>query len=300
MPSSASARLTEQRNPRSAGIDRRDTDDILGVFDDEDRAALEAVAAVRRELGLAIDWVVEALGQGGRLLYVGAGTSGRLGVLDASECPPTFGVSTDLVVGIIAGGDAALRRSVEEAEDHPEDGAQAMRDHDVAATDVVLGIATSGRTPYVLGALAEAHTRNARTILLSCTSPEPNLADYVALFITPLVGPEIITGSTRLKAGTATKLVLNRITTIAMIRLGKTYDNLMVDVQATNEKLRDRAQRIVMEVAGVDVATARRALAESQGNTKLAALMLMRGLSAPEARQVLEEKGPALRKALLS
>jgi N-acetylmuramic acid 6-phosphate etherase len=221
-----------------------------------------------------------------------------LGVLDASECPPTFGVSPELVVGIIAGGDRALRHAVEGAEDSAEEGAQAIASREVAERDVVIGIATSGRTPYVLGALREAHRRGARTALLSCTPPDEDLRTFVDGFLTPLVGPEILTGSTRLKAGTATKLILNQITTIAMIRLGKAYDNWMVDLQATNTKLQDRARRIVMAITGVDVFRAQAALDAAQGRVKTAIVMVAHGLEADAATRHLEAHRGHLRSAL--
>jgi len=298
MSCDSTVRLTERRNPRSIAIDERSTRDILDVFHAEDRAAVEAVAKVRDSVEAVIDAVVAALSRGGRLFYVGAGTSGRLGVLDASECPPTFGSPPGQVVGIIAGGDAALRRSVEAAEDDPTHGARAIRERDVGCDDFVVGIAASGRTPYVLGAVEEAHKQGARTALLSVTPPSDDVGAFVDVFITPIVGPEIIAGSTRLKAGTATKLILNQMTTAVMIRLGKVHDNLMVDVQATNAKLRDRARWIVMEVAGVEADAADTALARADGRAKVACLMLMRGLSAEEAHRLLDPVGRSLRAAL--
>ena len=294
----AQERLTERRNPASIGIDRKSIPEMLRIFHEEDRKAVAAVEAVAEAVAEAIEWVEAAFRRGGRLFYVGSGTSGRLGVLDASECPPTFGVSPERVVGIIAGGDVALRRSIEAAEDDAEAGAEAIRTYRIDERDVVVGITTSGRTPYVLGALREAHRRGARTVLLSCTPPESELGAFVDGFITPLVGPEIIAGSTRLKAGTATKLILNQITTIAMIRIGKVYDNWMVDVQATNSKLRERARRMVAEIAGVDAETAQRALNAASGDTKVAILMLSGEMDAEEARQVLAAHGDSLRAAL--
>jgi len=291
-------RLTEQRNVRSVGIDRLSTPEILDVFHAEDRRAVEAVVAERENIARVIEWIVEAFSRGGRLFYVGAGTSGRLGVLDASECPPTFSVPPTMVIGIIAGGDAALRHAVEGAEDSFDDGAHAIGEHDVGERDVVVGIATSGRTPYVLGALQEAHRRKAKTVLLSCTPPDEALGEYVDGFITPLVGGEIIAGSTRLKAGTATKLVLNQLTTTAMIRLGKVYDNWMVDLQATNSKLRDRARRLVRDIARVDEETAERVLARCGGSVKTALVVLRRGVSPEEARALLDAHGGRLREII--
>lgn len=280
-------RLTEHRNPRSVGLDRLTTLEMLDLFHVEDRAAVEAVVAERENIARVVEWIVEAFRRGGRLFYVGAGTSGRLGVLDAAECPPTFSVPPTMVVGIIAGGDKALRSAVEGAEDFSEEGVQAIQDHDVGACDVVVGIATSGRTPYVLGALQEAHRRGAKTVLLSCTPPEESLRVYVDGFITPLVGPEIIAGSTRLKAGTATKLVLNQLTTCSMVRIGKVYDNWMVDVRATNSKLRDRARRLVRDIAHVDDEVAQQALDAAGGSVKVALVMLAKSVSPEEAQLIL-------------
>jgi N-acetylmuramic acid 6-phosphate etherase len=298
MSDDLACRLTEQRNPRSAGIDTKSARDILEAFHEEDRVAVAAVEGERDHVARAVEWVAAAFAAGGRLLYVGAGTSGRLGVLDASECPPTFGVSPELVVGIIAGGDMALRQSVEGAEDSRRAGAEAIRAHAVGPPDVVVGIATSGRTPFVLGALGEAHRRRAKTVLLSCTPPESSLSRFVDGFITPLVGPELITGSTRLKAGTATKLVLNQLTTTAMILTGKVYDNWMVNVQPTNSKLRARARRIVMDIAGCGRRAAQAALDEAEGDVKVAVMMVSRRLAAGGARLALEQTGGNLRRAL--
>lgn len=291
-------RLTERRNARSVGVDRLTTLEILDVFHAEDRAAVEAVVAERENVARVVEWVVDAFVRGGRLLYVGAGTSGRLGVLDASECPPTFSVPATMVVGIIAGGDVALRNAVEGAEDSFDDGATAIHANDVGELDVVVGIATSGRTPYVLGALREAHRRGAKTALLSCTPPDDALREYVDGFITPLVGAEIITGSTRLKAGTATKLVLNQLTTTAMIRIGKVYDNWMVDLRATNTKLRDRARRLVRDIAGVDEETAQRALDACDGSVKVALVTIVKAVSPDDARALLNAHGGKLRPIL--
>lgn len=291
-------RLTERRNPRSVGLDRLTTLEMLDLFHAEDRTAVEAVVAERENVARVVEWIVEAFRRGGRLFYVGAGTSGRLGVLDAAECPPTFGVPPTMVVGIVAGGDRALRNAVEGAEDSSEEGARAIQDQGVGVCDVVVGIATSGRTPYVLGALQEAHRRRARTVLLSCTPPEENLCAYVDGFITPLVGPEIIAGSTRLKAGTATKLILNQLTTCSMVRIGKVYDNWMVDVQATNSKLRDRARRLVRDIAHVDDETAQRALDAAEGSVKVALVMLAKSVSPQEARLLLSASDGHLRPLL--
>jgi N-acetylmuramic acid 6-phosphate etherase len=252
-----------------------------------------AVATQRDQLARAIELAVAAFHSGGRLLYVGAGTSGRLGVLDASEMPPTFGTDPAMVHGFIAGGPAALTRAQEGAEDRPESGAADLAAARVGPADFVIGIAASGTTPYVQGALAHARTAGARTAIIACTPIPADLMVDVAIL--PLVGPEVITGSTRMKAGTATKLVLNTITTGAMIRLGKTYGNLMVDLRATNAKLTARGERIVSEVCGVSRQAAREALAAAGGGVKVAIVMQRRGVSRGEAEHLITEAGGLLR-----
>ena len=289
---------TEQRNLNSTDIDLKSISEIVRVFHEEDRKAVAAVEAESDAIARAIDLCVAAFRAGGRLFYVGAGTSGRLGVLDASECPPTFSTPPEMVQGIIAGGDVALRRSVEGEEDKPERGAQAIRERQLTPEDVLVGIASSGRTPYVIGALKEAHAIGATTIFLCCVQPPEQLKKWVTHFITPIVGPEIITGSTRLKAGTATKLVLNMLTTVSMIKLGKVYDNLMVDVHASNAKLVARSIRIVQAVTGVDPAVAETTLAEASGRAKLAIVMLAAGLNPTDASALLERNSGFLRKIL--
>ena len=289
---------TEQRNPKSIDIDLKSTSEIVRVFHEEDRKAIAAVEAESDAIADAIDLCVAAFQSGGRLFYVGAGTSGRLGVLDASECPPTFSTPPEMVQGIIAGGDVALHRSVEGEEDKPERGAQAIRERQLTPQDILVGIASSGRTPYVIGALKEAHTIGATTIFLCCVPPPAHLKEYVTHFITPIVGPEVITGSTRLKAGTATKLVLNMLTTAAMIKLGKVYNNLMVDVHASNTKLVARSIRIVQTVTGVDAATAEAALTQAEGRAKVAIVMLTQRIDATDAVALLEEHGGFLRSLL--
>jgi N-acetylmuramic acid 6-phosphate etherase len=234
--------LTEQRNPASANIDALPTEQVLRVINEEDHKVAPAVAAVIPDIARAVDGIVERIRLGGRLFYIGAGTSGRLGVLDAAECPPTFNVPRDLVQGIIAGGEPALVRSSEASEDDPEAGARDLLGRGFSARDALVGIAASGRTPYVLGAVRQARRMGALTAGISCT-PDSELSREAEIAITPLPGPEVIAGSTRMKAGTATKLVLNMISTAVMIRLGYVYGNLMVNVQPTNEKLRDRARR---------------------------------------------------------
>lgn len=243
--------LTEQRNPASENIDKLATEEVLRIINAEDQKVAAAVAAEIPNIARAVDGIVERLRAGGRLFYIGAGTSGRLGVLDAAECRPTFNVPAELVQGIIAGGEAALARATEASEDDRTAGVADLTAHGFAAGDALVGIAASGRTPYVLGAIEAARETGALTIGISCT-PNSELAGVAAVAITPLVGPEVVTGSTRMKAGTATKLVLNMLSTAAMVRLGHVYGNLMVNVQPTNEKLRERARRIVSEAAGVD------------------------------------------------
>ena len=289
---------TEQRNLGSIDIDLKSTSEIVQIFHEEDLKAVAAVEAESDAIARAIDLCVNAFRAGGRLFYVGAGTSGRLGVLDASECPPTFSTSPEMVQGIIAGGDIALRRAVEGEEDKPERGAQAIRERQLTSQDVLVGIASSGRTPYVMGALKEAHIIGATTIFLCCIQPPEQLKEWVTHFITPIVGPEIIAGSTRLKAGTATKLVLNMLTTVSMIKLGKVYDNLMVDVHASNAKLVARSIRIVQAVTGVDAAAAEATLEQVGGRAKLAIVMLTKGLNSTEADALLEKHAGFLRKIL--
>ena len=285
-------RLTEQRNPRTRTIDRLSVPEALELIHEEDRRCFEAAAEVAPQVAQAVRLVVEAFAQGGRLIYVGAGTSGRLGVLDASEQPPTFGVSPEMVQGLIAGGRDALVRSIEGAEDNPEDGAKALDEIGVGPNDVVMGLATGGRTPYVLGALARARALGAGTVFLSCTPPLEGEEDLADCQIHALVGPEVVTGSTRMKAGTVTKLILNRITTLAMIQTGKVYENLMVDLQPTNAKLRDRAVRILIEIAGIDREDAERKLEEADNDLKVAVVMALTGREAREARKTLIlEKG---------
>lgn len=289
---------TEQQNLNSVDIDLKSTSEIVRIFHEEDRKAMEAVEAESEAIADAIELCVAAFRTGGRLFYVGAGTSGRLGVLDASECPPTFSTSPEMVQGIIAGGDIALRRSVEGEEDKPDSGMRAVRERHLTPQDVLVGIASSGRTPYVIGALKEAHTIGATTILLCCVPPPEQLKRWVTHFITPIVGPEIIAGSTRLKAGTATKLVLNMLTTVSMIKLGKVYNNLMVDVHASNTKLVERSVRIVQAITGVDAAVAEATLARADGRAKLAIVMLAKGLNLTDANTLLEKHGGFLRQIL--
>jgi N-acetylmuramic acid 6-phosphate etherase len=290
-------RPTEQRNPRTERIDVASSLEIVDLMNAEDATVAGAVRAERERIASAIDLVVDAFHRGGRLVYVGAGTSGRLGVLDAAECPPTFGTPPSMVVGVIAGGYGALVKSVEGAEDDVNAGAAAMDTAAVADNDVVVGIAASGTTPYVRSALGRAQTLGARTVLVTCAEPPKVLADTCDVVIKPVVGPEALTGSTRLKAGTATKLVLNTISTGAMIRLGKVYSNLMVDLMAWSVKLADRGERIVMECAGVSREDARAAIERAGGSVKLAIVMVRRGVDQNEARRLLEAAGGFVRRA---
>ena len=291
-------RLTEQRNPASAEIDLASPLEIVDLMNAEDRLVPEAVHAVRHEVAKAIALTEAAFRAGGRLIYVGAGTSGRLGVLDASECPPTFGTDPSSVQGIIAGGFQALVKSQEGAEDDFDAGAAAIEGKEVGTNDVVFGIAASGGTPYVKGAIARAAARGAKTVLLACTDPPKDLLTNVDVVILPKVGPEVLTGSTRLKAGTATKLVLNMVTTGAMIRCGKAYGNLMVDLRAVSAKLHDRAERIVMEVCGVTQEDARTAIDAANGNVKTAIVMCKKSVPRAEAERLLADAGGYVRKAI--
>jgi len=287
---------TEDRNPRTAGLDRMDTRRILEILNDEDRTVGVAVARALPEIVRVVDLSVEALARGGRLVYLGAGTSGRLAALDASEVPPTFGFPPDRVIAILAGGDEALLRAVEGAEDDALEAVARMRDIAVGPPDLVLGISASGTTRFVLGGLGEARERGATTALLTCGTRPPQGLWHVTVAVE--TGPEAVTGSTRLKAGTATKLVLNMVSTAAMVRLGRVYDNLMVDVAPTNEKLRRRAVRIVEAAAGVPPDRAREALARCGGEVRAAVVSLRRGLGPEESRARLAAHGGDLRRAL--
>ncbi|MCX7523358.1 N-acetylmuramic acid 6-phosphate etherase [Microbacterium sp. STN6] len=288
---------TESVNDELRDLDTLPTSQLVASMNAQDAEAPVAVARESQNIATAIDGISERLAHGGRLIYVGAGTPGRLGVLDASECPPTFGTDPSLVVGLIAGGDAALRTAIENAED---DGAAAIRQLSelrLSHADAVVGISASGRTPYVVAALGHAREVGAFTVGVACNRHSP-VGEAAEVRIEVEVGPEFITGSTRLKAGTAQKLVLNMISTITMVRLGKTYGNTMVDLRATNEKLRARAEATVMRVAEVDAAPAARALAEADGSLKEAIMMLRTGLPYAEARAVLAAHGGYLRRAI--
>ena len=288
---------TEQRNPRSRDIDRLTSLEIVDIINAEDALVARAVGTERKAIAAAVDLIAERFREGGRLFYVGAGTSGRLGVLDASECPPTFGSPPSMVQGIIAGGRRALVRSAEGAEDHASDGAAAIDAKKITKRDTVVGIAACGLTPYVLGALKRARRLGAATVMLTC-NPETASLLRVDVTINPLVGPEVVTGSTRMKAGTATKLVLNMLTTAAMIRLGKVYDNLMVDLRASCDKLRDRSERIVMELTGLTRRQSAKLMVDAGGGVKLAIVMHFRGVTRTQAAKILKESNDSLRRAI--
>jgi len=288
---------TEKRNRASENIDKLSTKQIVDLINAEDALVPAAVARQLKQIAAAIDLIVSRFRKGGRLFYVGAGTSGRLGVLDAAECPPTFGVPPSLVQGIIAGGRRALVRSVEGAEDCARDGAISIKNKRLRANDIVVGLAACGMTPFVHGALKQARRIGAATIFVTC-APEAVGQIPAEIIINPVVGPEVITGSTRMKAGTATKLVLNTLTTGAMIKLGKVYGNLMVDLKATNEKLRDRSLRIVMEMTNLSRSGARRLLGRAQGKVKAAIVMHFRQTNLAGALKILNECDQFLRKAI--
>jgi N-acetylmuramic acid 6-phosphate etherase len=274
---------TEQRNPATTGIDRLSTLEMVRLLNAQDATVAAAVERALPAIAESIDAIVDRVRHGGRLIYIGAGTSGRLGVLDASECPPTYNTPPELVVGLIAGGDHALRHPVENIEDRPEDGADALRDINLTASDVIVGIAASGRTPFVVGALRYARSNGAATISLSNVD-DAAIAREADIAIAAVTGPEPITGSTRMKAGTAQKMVLNMLTTGTMVRLGKTYGNLMVDVQPSNAKLRDRAIRIVAEATDLDRDAAAALLERAGQDVKVAITMQLLGIPASEAR----------------
>jgi N-acetylmuramic acid 6-phosphate etherase len=297
MIDSLAALSTEQSDPRYSQIDRLSTEQVARLMNAADITVPAAVALVIPEISATVDAVVTRMKAGGRLFYVGAGTSGRLAVLDASECPPTFGTDPELVQGIIAGGQPALTRSVEGAEDDHAGGAAAIAERGVGALDSVVGVSASGRAPFVLGALAEAGRRGALTAGLSCNAGTP-LSEAATHPIEVIVGPEVVTGSTRLKAGTAQKLVLNMISTIVMVRLGRTYGNTMIEVSAMNSKLADRAARMVGDITGAGLSVTRPALEAAGWNVKIAVLMIEYGLGADDARALLESHGDRLEAAL--
>jgi len=289
--------VSEGRNPETMDIDLLPSLEIVQRINQQDQQVPLAVERVLPEIAHAVDKITSAFKKGGRLVYMGAGTSGRLGVLDASECPPTFGVSDKMVIGLIAGGPEAILKAKEGAEDSPELGIEDLKSINFSVNDVVVGIAASGRTPYVIGALQYANDLGATTVALSC-NPNSTIADIAQIAISPVVGPEALTGSTRLKSGTAQKLVLNMLTTASMIRLGKSYQNLMVDVKATNKKLIARAARIVMQATDCDKNQATETLKLTDYDVKLSILMLLTGMDLTQAKTQLEKQDGFLRKAV--
>lgn len=291
------ALISESRNPATMELDKLSTLEMLACINDEDRKVPEAIRLVIPAIAQAVDLAAAALKQGGRLIYLGAGTSGRLGVLDASECPPTFGVPHGMVIGLIAGGPGALLKAVEGAEDDMSLGERDLQALKLTPTDMVVGLAASGRTPYVIGALRYARQLGCPTAAISC-NPDSPIAQEAQVAISPIVGPEALTGSTRMKSGTAQKLVLNMLSTGAMVKLGKVYQNLMVDVKATNVKLVDRACRIVVEATGASRTEAENALSQTEFEVKPAILMILKGVTAEQARQSLQQHNGYLRAAL--
>ncbi|ELJ8581361.1 TPA: N-acetylmuramic acid 6-phosphate etherase [Vibrio cholerae] len=289
--------VSEGRNPDTMDIDLLSSQEIVERLNQQDKQVPLAVEAVLPQIAQAVDKITAAFKQGGRLIYLGAGTSGRLGVLDASECPPTFGVSDQMVIGLIAGGKEAMFNAQEGAEDNATLGAHDLQQIDFSSKDVLVGIAASGRTPYVIGALEYANDLGATTVALSC-NPDSPIAEIAQIAISPVVGPEALTGSTRLKSGTAQKLVLNMLTTASMIRLGKSYQNLMVDVRATNRKLIARAVRIVMQATDCQREEAEALLKESHNNAKLAILMHLTGMNYEQATAKLSQSDGFLRRAM--
>jgi len=289
--------VTEETNPKTKDIDRRSTIEIVQLINEEDKIIAEAVSLVLDKIAVAVDLIVERVRSGGRLIYIGTGTSGRLGVLDASECRPTFGVSSELVQGVIAGGYDALHRPVEAAEDDPQQGARDLQSFGLSSSDAVVGISASGNTPYTTGALEFAKDVGALTVALSC-NPDSRMPAVADVSISPVVGPEVIGGSSRMKAGTAQKMVLNMLSTAAMIKLGFVYGNLMSNLRATNEKLRSRACAIISEEAGIDRAEASRIFEASRGDLRVALVMARTGVSSDEAQRILESHGGSVRRAL--
>lgn len=289
--------VTEQRNPRTADIDTKSTEEILRRINNEDKTVPYAVEKEIPYIAQAVELLVRAFKNGGRLFYVGAGTSGRLGVLDASECPPTYGTDPDMVQGIISGGFQTLIRSQEGVEDRADEAVNDILERGVTDCDVVVGIAASRRTPYVVAAIGKAREIGAKTVYVTCT-PRSEMNIPVDVAICPVVGPEVVMGSTRMKAGTAQKLVLNMLTTTAMILLGKVYGNMMVDLQMTSQKLVERSKRVVMMVTGVGYDKAERVLQQAQGHVKTAIVMLLAGVDQREAVDLLEKTDGFVRKAL--
>jgi len=288
---------TEKRNQLTMNLDAMSSLEIVTAMNTEDAKIPQAINPLLPRIAQAVDWAIQALQQGGRIFYMGAGTSGRLGVLDAAECPPTFGVSPDLVVGLIAGGESAFIKAVEGAEDSRDLGRDDLISHELTSRDLVIGIAASGRTPYVLGGLDYARQTGCRTVAISC-NVDSAIGKAADLAIEVVVGPEVLTGSTRLKAGTAQKLILNMISTATMVGVGKAYQNLMVDVMQTNEKLHVRAENIVIEATGVERETARETIANADGSVKTAITMILANCSKEEALSLLEKAGGKVRLAI--
>ena len=288
---------TEQRNPETMNLDRMSPLELVETMNKEDQKVIEAVKEVLPEVAKVIEWTTEALRTGGRIIYMGAGTSGRLGVLDAVECPPTFGVSPDLVVGLMAGGEKAFVKAVEGAEDSDTLGTEDLKNIGLNEKDVVIGIAASGRTPYVIHALRYARSLGVKTAIIACNK-NSEMSKEADIAIEPVPGPEVLTGSTRLKAGTAQKLVLNMISTASMVGAGKAYENLMVDVMQSNEKLKTRAENIVMEATGCERETARTAIDEAKGSVKLAITSILLDTPVDEAEKALEKAKGHIRNAI--
>jgi N-acetylmuramic acid 6-phosphate etherase len=280
--------VTESVNEKSENIDRVGTEKIIEIINNEDKKVALAVEKEKKNIAAAVDLITQKLKNGGRLIYMGAGTSGRLGILDASECPPTYGVSSELVQGLIAGGEKAIRNSIENAEDSKEEAVEHLRDIDFTKNDFLVGIAASGSTPYVIGGLEYAKSLGAKTAALSC-NPDSKIAEIAEISIAPVVGPEVVTGSTRMKAGTAQKMVLNMLSTATMIKLGKVYKNYMVDLQVKNNKLAERAKNMIMAVSEVSYKEAEKYLEKTDYNVKLAIMMINTGLEKDSAEKELKK-----------
>ncbi|QFK71376.1 N-acetylmuramic acid 6-phosphate etherase [Pradoshia sp. D12] len=288
---------TESRNDRSMQIDTSSPMEILRIMNEEDQKVAAAVQEVLPDVEIAVHFAVSSFQNGGRLIYMGAGTSGRLGVLDAVECPPTFSTKPEMVLGIIAGGESAFIKAVEGAEDRPEDGEKDLKDITLTENDTVIGIAASGRTPYVIGALRYARSAGAKTVALSCNK-QARISEEADHAIEVVVGPEVLTGSTRLKSATAHKMILNMISTSSMVLLGKAYENLMIDVHVSNEKLKERAIGIISKITGVSYETARQTLEDADHQVKVALVMLKKDIKKEEAALILEQSGGYVRKAI--
>lgn len=290
---------TEKRNPETMNLDEMEIEDILAVMNREDEKVVKIVGGVLPKVAEVIGFTTESLKRNGRIIYIGAGTSGRLGVLDAAECPPTFGVSSEVVVGVIAGGERAFLKAVEGAEDNEKLGAEDLEELGVDERDTVIGLTASGRTPYVIGALKYAAAKGCRTASISCNTGS-EVSRYAEVAVEVETGPEVLSGSTRLKAGTAEKMILNMISTVSMVETGKVYKNLMVDVRQSNAKLIVRTENIVMQAVGCDRESAKRALKEAGGEAKLAILMLLLQTDVEETRQILKNAGGKIKNALTS